>query len=102
TTLTSQLYPLPLHDALPIYDATKISFTTDIYPILRRVSQLQWVSELAAGTHGEGGSMNFISRVNELSGNKPEDAELRKSILQKRSEEHTSELQSPDHLVCRL
>src|SRR5258708_20485242 len=24
------------------------------------------------------------------------------SMLQKRSEEHTSELQSPDHLVCRL
>src|SRR5438552_7525497 len=23
-------------------------------------------------------------------------------ILEKRSEEHTSELQSPDHLVCRL
>src|SRR5258708_15555307 len=26
----------------------------------------------------------------------------RKSEWQKRSEEHTSELQSPDHLVCRL
>src|SRR5207244_10098250 len=24
------------------------------------------------------------------------------SLLSKRSEEHTSELQSPDHLVCRL
>src|SRR5258708_26877033 len=24
------------------------------------------------------------------------------AIVQKRSEEHTSELQSPDHLVCRL
>src|SRR5258708_20982800 len=24
------------------------------------------------------------------------------NILQQRSEEHTSELQSPDHLVCRL
>jgi hypothetical protein len=68
---------------LTVNDATKISFATDIYPILRRVSQLQWVSELAAGTHGEGGSMNFISRVNELSSNKPEYAGLRKRILQK-------------------
>src|SRR5258708_24732928 len=25
-----------------------------------------------------------------------------KSFLEQRSEEHTSELQSPDHLVCRL
>src|SRR5207244_10128958 len=28
--------------------------------------------------------------------------ELHKDDEQKRSEEHTSELQSPDHLVCRL
>src|SRR5258708_26704476 len=27
---------------------------------------------------------------------------LRKTLLKVRSEEHTSELQSPDHLVCRL
>src|SRR5258708_12175402 len=26
----------------------------------------------------------------------------KKNILKNRSEEHTSELQSPDHLVCRL
>src|SRR5258708_26465159 len=33
-----------------------------------------------------------------------EDARLRsgRSVLLRRSEEHTSELQSPDHLVCRL
>src|SRR5258708_14130027 len=32
-----------------------------------------------------------------------EDAQLgRFGLLSKRSEEHTSELQSPDHLVCRL
>src|SRR5258708_15765508 len=29
-------------------------------------------------------------------------AEVRERALQMRSEEHTSELQSPDHLVCRL
>src|SRR5258708_30365920 len=29
-------------------------------------------------------------------------ATFRESILDERSEEHTSELQSPDHLVCRL
>src|SRR5258708_28489014 len=33
----------------------------------------------------------------------PEDAELHEAAeLAHRSEEHTSELQSPDHLVCRL
>src|SRR5258708_31259643 len=28
--------------------------------------------------------------------------ELAKKLIRSRSEEHTSELQSPDHLVCRL
>src|SRR5258708_23628607 len=32
----------------------------------------------------------------------PTTAALWSSFLQERSEEHTSELQSPDHLVCRL
>src|SRR5258708_20068173 len=32
----------------------------------------------------------------------PARAVLRLDITQGRSEEHTSELQSPDHLVCRL
>src|SRR5438552_10477049 len=30
------------------------------------------------------------------------DAHEREAVRQHRSEEHTSELQSPDHLVCRL
>src|SRR5258708_14834368 len=30
------------------------------------------------------------------------DPELRQGLQLSRSEEHTSELQSPDHLVCRL
>src|SRR5438552_14791327 len=30
------------------------------------------------------------------------DAVLSRRAVQRRSEEHTSELQSPDHLVCRL
>ena len=33
---------------LAVSDATKVSFTKDIYPILRRVSHMHWVSEFAA------------------------------------------------------
>ena len=33
---------------LAVTDATKVSFTKDIYPILRRVSNMHWVSKLAA------------------------------------------------------
>src|SRR5258708_13641842 len=34
--------------------------------------------------------------------NGPSDTNMAVSITSNRSEEHTSELQSPDHLVCRL
>ncbi|VAW68325.1 Lysine-epsilon oxidase antimicrobial protein LodA, partial [hydrothermal vent metagenome] len=37
------------------------SFTQDIYPILRRISLLQWVSLAARGGHGKGGGGDFIS-----------------------------------------
>jgi len=67
---------------LAIGDATNISFTKDIYPILRRVSYLHWVSKEAARRHGEGKFLHFISRVDELSSNKPQDAGARDDIFQ--------------------
>jgi hypothetical protein len=60
---------------LAVSDATTVSFTRDIYPILRRVSHLHWVSTVAGRRHGEGKRLHFISRVNELSSNKPQDAD---------------------------
>src|SRR2546430_10215845 len=64
-TATTEIYPLSLHDALPIFTATPNSFRT------RRVSSLG-ISSLLRGS------------------------------LSRRSEEHTSELQSQSNLVCRL
>src|SRR5258708_21917898 len=61
-TATTEIYPLPLHDALPIYPPAT-------------PSGLSATREIETG-------MIWPSP--------------------KRSEEHTSELQSPDHLVCRL
>src|SRR5258708_21914637 len=46
-------------------------------------------------THGLAGLQRDATRR----GRKPP---LAASVIEKRSEEHTSELQSPDHLVCRL
>ena len=46
---------------LAVSDTTQVSFTKDIYPILRRVSNMQWVSQLAATMHGEAGPHHFIS-----------------------------------------
>src|SRR5437879_13877263 len=72
---TPELYPLSLHDALPIS------------PLPGEIEQL-------ARAFGEGiGAPALMQR----------DAQCRLLAFQeKRSEEHTSELQSPMYLVCRL
>jgi L-lysine epsilon oxidase-like protein len=66
---------------LAVTDATKISFTKDIYPILRRVSYLQWVSDLAAGQHGEGGPNDFLSQLSGLGSNKEDDSGARGEVF---------------------
>src|SRR5438552_11945551 len=54
--------------------------------------------------HGglEGGRNPFVDWVRRLHVVMPVEKERRLTWRLKRSEEHTSELQSPDHLVCRL
>src|SRR5258708_26894562 len=73
-TATTEIYTLSLHDALPI--STHPGYRAKAPPQIA-ISLLLLV---AAGL--------FVRTLSNL-----------KSI---RSEEHTSELQSPDHLVCRL
>jgi hypothetical protein len=68
---------------LAVTDKSKVSFTKDIYPILRRVSNMHWVSQFAADFHGEGKRAHFISRVDELSSNKSTHANARKKIFGK-------------------
>src|SRR5258708_38839509 len=73
-TATTEIYTLSLHDALPI----------SRHRLLRQGLR-QTARERVAGVwHGQSGFPCSVHR-NPL-----------------RSEEHTSELQSPDHLVCRL
>ena len=66
---------------LVVTDATPVSFTRDIYPILRRVSSLHWVSKVAARRHGAGMRMNFLSRVNELSGKSAASDDARQEVF---------------------
>src|SRR5256885_11031140 len=72
-TATTEIYPLSLHDALPIYGARRL-FALRARPSLRRRRRRR---------HGD-------DRPPRLRG------------AARRSEEHTSELQSPCNLVCRL
>src|SRR5438552_17534849 len=71
-TSTTEIYTLSLHDALPICG--------------RHRGRAHQLFDARAGARHQG-------RVRP----RPETSGRRK-----RSEEHTSELQSPDHLVCRL
>src|SRR3712207_8369682 len=75
-TATTEIYTLSLHDALPIYGRRMSkSLGTGIDP-------LDLVSE-----HGADATRYGL---------------LKMSSTQDRSEEHTSELQSRQYLVCRL
>src|SRR2546422_9418105 len=72
-TATTEIYTLSLHDALPILEAA------------RRRADVRVI---------EVGSNAGFARANNIG--------IRESRGTNRSEEHTSELQSRLHLVCRL
>src|SRR5258708_17969047 len=72
-TATTEIYTLSLHDSLPICVA----------------SSLSRIAGLKTGL--------ITRRVSETVARRARDLKI-----EHRSEEHTSELQSPDHLVCRL
>src|SRR5258708_19844004 len=76
-TATTEIYTLSLHDALPISDNLRRLFKQSG----RRL--FGFISAAVLRLHAE------------IAG-----ARMKPNNL--RSEEHTSELQSPDHLVCRL
>src|SRR5256885_16222399 len=90
-TATTEIYTLSLHDALPILhvgrgvDGPQAPVDGEGFDRGRRREALR-------GDHLEG-----VPRVHVL--DDPRDSSLE---LLARSEEHTSELQSPCNLVCRL
>src|SRR5207248_10915483 len=82
-TATTEIYTLSLHDALPI-SSTNQRPPLAVIIACRRLTVLR-------------------SIVSELSGARPiEKDSASASSRPSRSEEHTSELQSPYDLVCRL
>src|SRR5437879_9289265 len=78
-------YPLSLHDALPIYRARRFDLTTG----------------LIASPHVVAADDEFRVAVHDEIGIMACEYELA-TRNSSRSEEHTSELQSPMYLVCRL
>src|SRR5258708_38135939 len=84
-TETTEIYTLSLHDALPICKEVTV--------------------ESAACTVHIPAQSGLSSVTYKTLAGPPEDFTVEPNVTgikYKRSEEHTSELQSPDHLVCRL
>src|SRR5258708_16011475 len=83
-TATTEIYTLSLHDALPIYCFGFVS-STGLSPSRGSSTDSRSFSlSILIAVISGGASASTIESEND------------------RSEEHTSELQSPDHLVCRL
>src|SRR5258708_14988134 len=74
-TATTEIYTLSLHDALPILQHDRLMHAPE--------------NGFQGMELGLNGLITFLQMGTDL-------------LLHHRSEEHTSELQSPDHLVCRL
>src|SRR5258708_10642937 len=81
-TATTEIYTLSLHDALPIFAGTE-SAEQPFFP-----PDGQWIGFFAGQQLKKISVLGGAAEVLCPNGD--------------RSEEHTSELQSPDHLVCRL
>src|SRR5947208_5598473 len=82
-TATTELYTLSLHDALPIFSRVRLREVGFVFQTHNLIDDLTVEENIALPLR--------LAR-------KP----MFSSTVRSRSEEHTSELQSPDHLVCRL
>src|SRR5258708_12622940 len=80
-TATTEIYTLSLHDALPIFD--------DVFN--------RGPGILLGDGFGVLGGDTLYAQADEILA-----VEIGEACGFHRSEEHTSELQSPDHIVCRL
>src|SRR5207244_13354146 len=85
-TPTTQLYTLSLHDALPISWYHSVRKTCSHSGCTRRSSWADTRTFRSSAAYGRRTARRSSGRWKS----------------ERRSEEHTSELQSPDHLVCRL
>src|SRR5207244_8472527 len=100
TPQPSQTYTLSLHDALPICE-----FNYNRFREPERTSKADLRRFVIGFGHRFDDRLSFVSEVEiehaVASAGGQGEGEIEQAYLN-RSEEHTSELQSPDQLVCRL
>src|SRR3712207_7724882 len=92
-TATTEIYTLSLHDALPIFLVHAEHDSFDFLTLREHVSRPH--NALCPGQLGDvDEALNAFLQFHERA--------VRHEIRDLRSEEHTSELQSRQYLVCRL
>src|SRR5256885_10726491 len=96
-TATPEFYPLPLHDAFPISQFREV-------PMKQLIQVLLMISLLCMAAMGQKIASNNVARSDRQPAGDKHPAEATQELAEDfvRSEEHTSELQSPCNLVCRL
>src|SRR5690606_41551037 len=90
---TTSIYTLSLHDALPIYGSV------EFYKVFTPFSKV-WLSKFDPAKVEEYAPMHWKNLLQTSTLHLPTLHEI--GFEQSRSEEHTSELQSRENLVCRL
>src|SRR5437763_13344053 len=93
---TPELYTLSLHDALPISSEVFLALLQALLQILAHLERIGSAALQRVEERRGAGPALVRSRLNCLA---EQVAHLLGNV---RSEEHTSELQSPMYLVCRL
>src|SRR5207244_5341840 len=94
--------PLSLHDALPIFRSSKMTLVADVpfAPLVIRMPLMPAPVMPVMLRLRRRTTAQFVLSEMMLMPLVPETRTEAKTSWQSRSEEHTSELQSPDHLVC--
>src|SRR5207253_8290124 len=91
------IYTLSLHDALPIFESQDFKI-----PQLRNIyEKTAFTVVRPGGQQGQSGNISAFAQKKGF-GVLHDGSVSLKEFLAARSEEHTSELQSRGHLVCRL
>src|SRR5205807_9742864 len=101
STATSQIYPLSLHDALPISEG-KILIPGLIDSCTNYIEHPEVVAQRLVRFARAVGRENVIAGTDCGFVTFAGASAVAPSVAWARSEEHTSELQSPCNLVCRL
>src|SRR5690606_40955949 len=98
-TPTARPYTLSLHDALPISDEfkTQEGIVKGKLPYIAPEMYQSSEASVASDVYATGVMLYQL-----LSGKNPFSGKDMSAIVTRRSEEHTSELQSRENLVCRL